>query len=217
MRHDEYRAPTEAGRGHSTRGPALQQSGTQPRREDPFAPTVSTLLLGAHTDARKSEALHQVGTVTPVHTVSAAREVLGNGRFTGPEDVVVIDGAPADAVTLSTVQELRRRGCSVVLLSPRCDELAVTAAWHYGVHAYVVTRDPNTPCRRRDEELPGLSEREVAVLQAVADGATNTDIGDQLGISGLTVKSHLARIGHKLGTGDRAAMVAMAMRAGLVR
>jgi len=30
------------------------------------------------------------------------------------------------------------------------------------------------------------------------------------------VKSHLARIGRKLGTGDRAQMTAMAMRAGVI-
>ena len=33
----------------------------------------------------------------------------------------------------------------------------------------------------------------------------------------LTVKSHLARIARKLGTGDRAEMVALAMRAGVIR
>ena len=62
----------------------------------------------------------------------------------------------------------------------------------------------------------GLSHREVQVLQAVADGHTNNEIGELLGVSGLTVKSHLARIGRKTGTGDRAEMVASAMRAGLV-
>ncbi|MDT7591579.1 MAG: hypothetical protein QOH45_1110, partial [Pseudonocardiales bacterium] len=37
-----------------------------------------------------------------------------------------------------------------------------------------------------------------------------------MSLSPLTVKSHLARIGHKLGTGDRAHMVALTMRAGVV-
>ena len=39
---------------------------------------------------------------------------------------------------------------------------------------------------------------------------------EQLSLSALTVKSHLARIGRKLGTGDRAHMVALAMRAGVI-
>jgi DNA-binding CsgD family transcriptional regulator len=55
------------------------------------------------------------------------------------------------------------------------------------------------------------------VLRLVADGQSNKQIGDELGLSALTVKSHLARIARKLGTGDRAEMVALAMRAGVIR
>jgi DNA-binding NarL/FixJ family response regulator len=62
-----------------------------------------------------------------------------------------------------------------------------------------------------------LSTREVEVLRLVADGQSNKQIGDELGLSALTVKSHLARIARKLGTGDRAEMVALAMRAGVIR
>ena len=62
-----------------------------------------------------------------------------------------------------------------------------------------------------------LSVREIQVVQLVAEGNSNKSIGDELGLSALTVKSHLARIARKLGTGDRAEMVARAMRAGLVR
>ena len=62
-----------------------------------------------------------------------------------------------------------------------------------------------------------LSAREVEVLQLVADGQSNKEIGEALGLSALTVKSHLARIARKLGTGDRAEMVALAMRAGVIR
>ena len=63
----------------------------------------------------------------------------------------------------------------------------------------------------------GLTGREVEVLQAVADGRSNKEIGAYLGLSSLTVKSHMARISRKLGTGDRAELVAIAMRAGHVR
>jgi DNA-binding NarL/FixJ family response regulator len=62
-----------------------------------------------------------------------------------------------------------------------------------------------------------LSGREVEVLRFVADGKSNKEIGELLGLSALTVKSHLARIARKLGTGDRAEMVALAMRAGVIR
>ena len=90
-----------------------------------------------------------------------------------------------------------------------------------------MTSPPTTPCRpspptgtRLRGLLPGgpdgLSAREVEVLQLVSDGNSNRDIGEALGLSALTVKSHLARIARKLGTGDRAEMVAVSMRAGLV-
>ena len=47
--------------------------------------------------------------------------------------------------------------------------------------------------------------------------SVNQQIGDQLCLSMLTIKSHLVRIGRKLGTGDRAGLVAVAMRAGIIR
>jgi DNA-binding CsgD family transcriptional regulator len=61
-----------------------------------------------------------------------------------------------------------------------------------------------------------LSLREVEVLRLVAEGQSNKQIGEGLQLSALTVKSHLARIARKLGTGDRAEMVAVAMRAGVI-
>ena len=62
-----------------------------------------------------------------------------------------------------------------------------------------------------------LSAREIEVLRLVADGKSNKQIGETLSLSALTVKSHLARIARKLGTGDRAEMVALVMRAGIIR
>jgi len=61
-----------------------------------------------------------------------------------------------------------------------------------------------------------LSGREIEVLRYVADGRTNKWIGERLSLSVLAVKSHLARIGRKLGSGDRAQLTAMAMRAGVI-
>jgi two-component system, NarL family, nitrate/nitrite response regulator NarL len=65
-------------------------------------------------------------------------------------------------------------------------------------------------------DLPELTARELGVLELVAAGRTNRLIGEELGLSALTVKSHLARISRKLGTGDRAELVAIAIRAGRI-
>jgi DNA-binding CsgD family transcriptional regulator len=51
----------------------------------------------------------------------------------------------------------------------------------------------------------------------VADGKSNRQVGEQLGLSALTIKSHLARIARKLGSGDRAHLVATAIRNGYIR
>ncbi|WP_261991765.1 response regulator transcription factor, partial [Streptomyces sp. OR43] len=64
--------------------------------------------------------------------------------------------------------------------------------------------------------LRELSGREVEVLRLVAEGQSNKAIGVSMGLSALTVKSHLARIARKLGTGDRAGMVAVALRTGII-
>jgi DNA-binding CsgD family transcriptional regulator len=70
---------------------------------------------------------------------------------------------------------------------------------------------PNHPGGYRE-----LSGREVEVLRLVAEGQSNKAIGVSMGLSALTVKSHLARIARKLGTGDRAGMVAVALRTGII-
>jgi DNA-binding CsgD family transcriptional regulator len=69
----------------------------------------------------------------------------------------------------------------------------------------------------RANGVEALSAREIEVLELVAGGRSNRDIGEALGLSALTVKSHLARIARKLGTGDRAEMVLIALRAGVIQ
>jgi DNA-binding CsgD family transcriptional regulator len=63
----------------------------------------------------------------------------------------------------------------------------------------------------------GLTRREMAVLELVAEGRTNEQIGEVLGLSPLTVKKHLERMSMKLGAPNRAALVAVAwQRSGTV-
>lgn len=61
-----------------------------------------------------------------------------------------------------------------------------------------------------------LTGREVEVLSLVADGATNDEIAERLGIGASTVKSHLERIYLKSRSGDRAASVAWGLRSGWI-
>ena len=75
---------------------------------------------------------------------------------------------------------------------------------------------PGTPGTTPPPAYRELSGREVEVLRLVAEGQSNKAIGVAMGLSALTVKSHLARIARKLGTGDRAGMVAVALRTGII-
>ncbi|MFF3329691.1 response regulator [Streptomyces sp. NPDC002888] len=61
-----------------------------------------------------------------------------------------------------------------------------------------------------------LSEREREVLALVARGLNNTEIGETLGLSPLTAKTHVSRIMGKLGARDRAQLVVVAYESGLV-
>ena len=61
-----------------------------------------------------------------------------------------------------------------------------------------------------------LTDRELEILQLLAFGYTNRDIGQRLYISPDTVKTHLEHIYQKLGASDRTAAVAEAMRRQLI-
>lgn len=67
-----------------------------------------------------------------------------------------------------------------------------------------------------DTRLRSLSPREREVLQAVAEGATNSEIARQLAISPKTVETHRANLMDKLDMHDVPALVRFAVRVGLV-
>ena len=61
-----------------------------------------------------------------------------------------------------------------------------------------------------------LTKREVDVLNAVADGLSNADIGKRLVIAEATVKTHLLRVFAKLDVSDRTHAVVVALERGLL-
>lgn len=67
------------------------------------------------------------------------------------------------------------------------------------------------------DEVAQLTPREREVLAAIAHGATNAQIAQDLFLSEATVKTHVHRIFFKLGVTDRAKAVGVAFRSGLVR
>ncbi|HEX2499647.1 MAG TPA: response regulator transcription factor [Actinomycetes bacterium] len=155
-------------------------------------------------------------------------------RTFGPRDLCIAEPALPDGSGLALLAELRRAGWPGCLAVSQVGDLRmVAAALHAGVRGFILSRDRRLgqtevppagtawPARTArpasgDRVLGGLSRREVEVIRHVADGRSNRDIGTAMGLSELTVKSHLARIARKLGTGDRAGMVAISLRNGVI-
>ncbi|MFJ6694713.1 LuxR C-terminal-related transcriptional regulator [Streptomyces sp. NPDC091272] len=175
--------------------------------------------------------------VIEASSIAEARPRVGS-----PRDICVADVHLPDGSGLTLLSETRAAGWPNGLALSAADDIgAVRNALAGGVKGYVVTgtrnnigQHPGRPgmapigaaAARMQRRPPGspshpggyreLSGREVEVLRLVAEGQSNKAIGVSMGLSALTVKSHLARIARKLGTGDRAGMVAVALRTGII-
>jgi DNA-binding NarL/FixJ family response regulator len=69
---------------------------------------------------------------------------------------------------------------------------------------------------RRQVQVSELTGRELDVLTLIGKGHTNSEIAEELFISGVTVKSHIGRIFDKLRLRDRAAAIVYAYDHGIV-
>ncbi|MEN0128767.1 MAG: LuxR C-terminal-related transcriptional regulator [Brevundimonas sp.] len=135
--------------------------------------------------------------------------------------VVVSEVADGDGSALVT--NLRRRGSHrVVVLTRRASRVEIGVLLAGGLRGAVASSTATSLVRLPappppPAQLPELTAREISVLSLVAEGRSNRLIGEELGLSALTVKSHLARISRKFGTGDRAELVAISIRGGILR
>ena len=80
----------------------------------------------------------------------------------------------------------------------------------------VADRLINGRAKSTDSETDPLSDRETEVLQLMAKGLSNKEIGRALWIGETTVKTHVSHILRKLGAADRTQAVLTAVRTGLV-
>lgn len=69
---------------------------------------------------------------------------------------------------------------------------------------------------RQGQRKYDLSDREISVLQLVAEGKTNKEIAKDLRISEKTVKNHARSIFHKLNVSDRTQAAIHAVKEGLI-
>ena len=179
-----------------------------------------TVITDAGLRADVIRSLQALGASEVVEAASLA-EARARVRTLTPLDLVVVEVSLPDGSGVSLLAELRTLGWQRgIALAAEGDPFSVRGALAAGVRGFLVTVTEASAARRGGSLPRGiedLSAREVEVLQLVAGGRSNRDIGEVLHLSALTVKSHLARISRKLGTGDRAEMVALVMRAGIIR
>ena len=106
-------------------------------------------------------------------------------------------------------QSLRRALRGELVFSPKCSQVVVARLTGLAADA-----------AEGEEYVKShgiLSERELQVVRLVAEALENKQIASELDISVATVKKHVQSIMDKLGTDNRAGIVAKAFRAGLLQ
>jgi DNA-binding NarL/FixJ family response regulator len=129
--------------------------------------------------------------------------------LTGPED-------HSDRATRDDVARAIAAGARGFLVTDvPADELCAAVATAL---ANVTHRGapPAPPRLDGPARTPALTERERQVLEGMAAGKSNGEIGRELYLSEDTVKTHARRLFRKLGAADRAQAVAVGFRSGLV-
>jgi DNA-binding NarL/FixJ family response regulator len=84
------------------------------------------------------------------------------------------------------------------------------------IEAFVEQEREARPAVTEGDRLEELTPREREVLTLVGRGLSNAEIADELVLSPLTAKTHVARLFSKLDARDRAQLVVVAYETGLV-
>lgn len=174
-----------------------------------------------------------------VGVAESGSEVLPLAQRLDP-DVVLVDLRLPGLDGLEVLHALRkaRVGAKLVVLSARDESDVVELALRAGACAFITKRiDPHDfPAALRqalDQTLfqpfkenpllmdggppePSLTKRELAVLNAVAEGLSNKEIAQRLSYAEQTVKLDLTHVYRKLGVSSRTEAMAVGYRRGLI-
>jgi two-component system response regulator DesR len=162
---------------------------------------------------------------------STAEEALELAERMRP-DVALVDLFLGERSGTELTSELRERSPSTkVLLISGAGTLSRSVARAAGASGFV-SKDWGAPDvikavrmvglgmevfgDQGEDEPPPLTAREREVLDEIATGATNREIGERLYLSPHTVKEHTSAIYRKLEVPNRAAAVKRAQRMGLI-
>jgi DNA-binding NarL/FixJ family response regulator len=169
---------------------------------------------------------------------SSGSQVLPMVGRTSP-DIVLLDLRMPGADGLTCLQQIKKRypDVKVVVLSVSTDENVIQTVLKRGASAYIVKSinpiDLPSALRQAVDgtmfsaiglpepgesaaKAAGLTEREAAILSALARGLSNEAIGKELWVAEQTVKFHLTNIYRKLGVSNRTEAARLAYQNGLV-
>ncbi len=160
----------------------------------------------------------------PVLDGVAATALLTAGGRDGPTRVLIITAFDLDEYV---VEALRAGASGFLVKDASSDELVhairVIAAGDAVLSPRVTSRlldlvGRRLPPPRPESSMPAqLTNRERSVLQLVAEGLSNREIGQALFLAESTVKSHVGHLLAKLGLTDRVHLVIFAYDTGLAR
>lgn len=144
---------------------------------------------------------------------AGARATARLRELADPPQVLVLTSHDTDADILGAIEA---GACGYLLKDAGPDELlAAVHAAAAGESALSPTVAARLLTRLRDPR-PTLTSRELEVVRAVAEGATNRQAAASLHLSEATVKTHLVHVFDKLGVTSRTAAVARARELGVL-
>jgi FixJ family two-component response regulator len=220
------------GRAHRRSGPAW--SGTDCAHGTPIV-----FVVDADPAMRKSLETPLRDAGCRVESFGAAAELLARPRVFAPA-CIVLDVAPTSGDGLDGLRRLaaERAGLPTIVTAadanvPMCVEAMKIGALDFFVkplseamllgsiesaieRSRTTLRDEAQMAALRERHA-SLSPRERDVLSLVVSGLLNKQIGGELGISEITVKTHRGNVMRKMQADSLAGLVAFATRLGLVR
>ncbi|MFD9456645.1 response regulator [Streptomyces sp. NPDC059985] len=172
------------------------------------------------------------------------REALDAIRSLRPDVALLDNRMPGlDGIRVTTAVRREELPTLVLMLSAFTESASVYKALQDGVTGYLTKEaepheiiDAVLACSRGESVLPQeltsglvdeirqrsevarpqLTEREFEVLRMIADGKSIPEMAKEVFLAPTTLKSHVQRIYEKLGVSTRGAVVAEAMRRGLL-
>jgi DNA-binding NarL/FixJ family response regulator len=185
--------------------------------------------------------LEAEGDLTVVGEAGTAEEALGRIPATSP-DVAILDVRLPDGDGVEVCREIRSKHPEIacIMLTSFGDDDAVYAAIMAGAAGYLLKQirgtdlvdgirrvaagqsllDPTVTARvlerlrtkGDDDELAQLTPQERTILELIAEGLTNRQIGERMFLAEKTVKNYVSNMFTKLGMSRRTEAAAYATR-----